>query len=423
LIAKAPVTPAQRTRPRARRRTLAGLFALIGVVICAAIVAGLLPRLRHQKTLLAAARSAEERPLAVKVAKVHAQNGNSELELPGDTQALIDSPIYARADGYLSKRLVDIGDRVKTGQVLAELDTPELDQQIQQARAALSQSQAALKQLQASVVQARANLRLAEVTLERWKKLAQSGVFSKQESDEKQSAFEVRQAELEAAQANLAAAQNVVEGSAANVRRLEELKSFDKIKAPFDGVITARNMDVGTLVTSGNSGPAREIFRVAKIDPLRIFVNVPQTNIAYIRPGQSANLSFDEFPGRVFPAKIDRSSTAVDVNSRTMLMVLMIPNPQGTLRPGMYAHVRFSVPRAASTLLIPGDTLVVRSDGPQVAVVGPDHRVRYQKIALGRDYGAQLEVTQGLQEGDELVVNPTDQIRDGVTVEIRERER
>lgn len=423
MIAKDSVSHEQRTRPRAGRRALVGLFALIATVMAIAIVAGLLPRLRHRQTLLAAARSAEERPPAVNVVKVHAQNGNSELELPGDTQALIESPIYARADGYLSRRLVDIGDRVKAGQVLAELDTPELDQQIQQARATMSQSQAGLKQLQASVVQARANLRLAELTLDRWKKLAQSGVFSRQESDEKQSAFDVRQAELEAAQANAAAAQNAVDASSASVRRVEELKSFDRIKAPFDGIITARNMDVGTLVTAGNGGPTREIFRLAKTDPLRIFVNVPQTNITSVRPGQTANLTFDEFPGRVFPARVERSTTAVDVNSRAMLMVLMLPNPQGTLRPGMYAHVRFSLPRAASTLLIPGDTLMLRSDGPQVAVIGPGQRVHYRKIALGRDYGAQLEVTQGLEDGEELVVNPTDQIREGVTVEMRERAR
>jgi len=406
-------------RHRTGRGPLLVMFGILAVIVVVAIVLGIRPRLAREKALLAANDAATDKRPVVNVAPVHQAAPQSEVELPADLQALIESPVFARADGYLSKRLVDIGDRVRTGQVLAEIETPELDQQLSQARANVAQSQASLVQLQALIVQARANLKLAKVTYDRWKRLAAAGVFSKQESDEREAASDARQADLEAAQANLNATEKTVEANAANVRRLENLKSFAHITAPFDGIITARNIDVGTLINAGNGGATHEIFRIAQIQLMRIFVNVPQTYASEVHAGQSAELRVQELPGRVFKAAVERTTNSVDPSTRTMLAVLRTPNPTGVLLPGMYTQVRFSFPRKASALLVPGDALVMGREGPRVAVVGPDHAVHMRSIRIVRDYGSELEVESGVLSGDMVVVNPSDQVREGAQVETR----
>lgn len=405
-------------RPAGGRR-LAGLFLLLAVVVVAAIVFGLRPRLAREKALTAAAEAEKEKPAEVNVAQVRRSPARSELELPGDLQGYLESPIFARADGYIRRRLVDYGDRVRSGQLLAEIETPELDQQLSQARASVAQSQAALRQNEAALVQANANLKLAEVTVARWKRLTDRGVFSKQEGDTKQADFEVRQAEVASAQANINAAQKTVEANQANLRRLEELKSFSRVTAPYDGVITSRNMDVGTLVNAGNTGPNREIFRIAQIDRLRIFVNVPQTYAPLVRNGQHAELRVQELPGQMFPAIVTRSANSVDENSRTMLAILETPNPRGVLLPGMYTQVKFSFPGNRSALLVPSDALMLGREGPRVAIVGGDHIVHMRLIHIAHDYGAELEVDSGVAEGEMVVVNPNDQVRENARVETR----
>ena len=405
-------------RPAGGRR-LVGLFLLLAAVVVAAIVFGLRPRLAREKALAAAAEAAEEKPPAVNVALVRRSPAKSELELPGDLQGYLESPIFARADGYIRRRLVDYGDHVRAGQLLAEIETPELDQQLIQARASVAQAQAALRQYEAALVQANANLKLAEVTLARWKRLTDRGVFSKQEGDTKQADFEVRQAEVASAQANINAAQKAVEASEANLRRLEELKSFSRVTAPYYGVITSRNMDVGTLVNAGNSGPNREIFRIAQIDRVRIFVNVPQTYASLVRNGQHAELRVQELPGQVFAAIVTRSANSVDQNSRTMLAILETPNPRGVLLPGMYTQVKFSFPGNRSALLVPGDSLMLGREGPRLAVAGEDHIVHMRLIHIAHDYGAELEVDSGVAEGDMVIMNPNDQVRENARVEIR----
>lgn len=414
-------SPSRTPKGRPESHGLRWVFVVIVVIVLAVIGAGLLPRLHRQEALLASSQADNQKLPVVLVTKVQAGPGEADVELPGDLQALIESPIYARADGYLSKRNVDIGDRVKAGDVLAEIETPELEQQIQQARATLAQAQASTKQLEAAIVQARANLNLAQVTADRWKKLADKGAVARQDTDEKQAAWEVRQAELTAAEANLNAARSLVTANEANLKRLEELKSFDKVTAPFSGIVTVRNVDVGTLVNSGNGGPAREMFRLAQLHVLRIFVNVPQTYAAEVHAGQSANLTVDELPGQVFPAVVDRISQSLDERSRTMLAILNVPNPREILLPGMYTHIRITLPRPVRTILIPGDALVVRSDGTQVAVVDSNHRVHFRRVVLGRDFGQQIEVRQGLAEGDLVVANPTDDVRENAAVELRLR--
>ncbi len=399
------------------RGGLVWLFLFLAVLIIVAIVFGLRPRLAREKALAAAAEALDEKAPVVNVARVRRSPAKTELELPGDLQGYLESPVFARADGYMRKRLVDYGDRVRAGQLLAELETPELDQQLSQARASLAQSQATLQQFEAALVQANANLKLAQVTLVRWKRLTDRGVFSKQEGDAKQADFDVRQAEVASAKANINAAQKAVEASEANLRRLEELKSFSKVTAPFDGVITARNMDVGTLVNAGNGGPNREIFRIAQIDRMRIFVNVPQTYASLVRPGQRAELRVQELPGQMFAATVTRSTNSVDENSRTMLAILETPNPRGALLPGMYTQVKFSFPGNPSALLLPGDSLMLGRDGPRVAIVGPDHLVHLRRIHIAHDYGADLEVDSGVADGDMVVLNPNDQVRENARVE------
>lgn|SRR5215471_6982771 len=417
----APGADAQRAkRPRrASRGSLLGLFVLLALVVVVAIIFGFRPRLAREKALSAASEAAEEKPPVVNVAPVRRSPSSSVLELPGDLQAYLESPIFARADGFMTKRLVDYGDRVHAGQLLAEIETPELDQQLAQARANVAQAHAALQQFQAALVRAKANLRLAEVTLARWKRLAEKGVVSKQEGDEKQADFDVRQAEVAAAQANIAAGVKGGEASEAGLRRLEEMKTFSKVTAPFDGIITSRNMDVGTLVNAGNGGPNREIFRIAQIQRMRIFVNAPQTYAALVKTGQQAELRVQELPGQIFPATVTRTSGSVDANSRTMLAILETPNPKGILVPGMYAQVKFSFPGSKTVLLVPGDALLVGREGPRVAVAGKNHVVHMRSIHIVHDYGADLEVDSGVADGDLVVVNPNDHVRENIRVEPR----
>lgn len=404
---------------RGSRGSLLGLFVLLALVVVVAIAFGFRPRLAREKALSAASEAAEDKPPVVNVAPVRRSPSSSALELPGDLQAYLESPVFARADGYMTKRLVDYGDRVHAGQLLAEIETPELDQQLAQARASVAQAHAALQQFQAALVRANANLHLAQVTLARWKRLAEKGVVSKQEGDEKQADFDVRQAEVAAAQANINAGIKAGEASEAGLRRLEEIKSFAKVTAPFDGIITSRNMDIGTLVNAGNGGPNREIFRIAQIQRMRIFVNVPQTYAALVRTGQQAELRVQELPGRMFPATVARTTGSVDANSRTLLAILETPNLRGVLLPGMYTQVRFSFPGSKTALLVPGDALLLGREGPRVAVAGPDHVVHMRSIHIVHDYGADLEVDAGVADGDLVVVNPNDHVRENVRVEPR----
>jgi RND family efflux transporter MFP subunit len=414
-----PPTDQSSIRRRTNIRPLLTFFAILALIVLAAIAAGLPARLHRERTLQTSGETIREQLPIVNVTAVRQAPTNTALELPGDLQALIESPIFARADGYLAKRYVDIGDRVKKGQVLAELETPELDQQILQARATLSNTQSTLQEMQAALTLAEANLKLAQKTYQRWGELEKKGTVSHQEADEKSSTVDVRTAEVQAARAKITSARDLVAASEANLHRLEQMKSFARVTAPFDGMITARLVDIGTLINSGNGGSTKEMFRVAQIGTMRIFVNVPQTYVSSIKSGEPAELRVQELPGQVFQAVVSRFTHEVDASSRSMLAILQVPNPRGILLPGMYAQVRFTTARTTPAVLIPGDALVLGSKGPRVATVDAGNLVHFREIRIGNDTGSEVEVLSGLSPGDLVIMNPTDAVRDGVQVEAR----
>ncbi len=404
-------------------RPLLAFFSVLAILIAAGIVAGLLPRLRREKSLQATEQTETTQRLVVNVAAAKLASPKSTLDLPGDIQALIESPIFPRTDGYISKRNSEIGDIVKAGQVMAEIETPELDQQLQQAKATLSNSESTLKELEADITLAQANVNMAEITFQRWKILQAKGAIARQDFDERDADFQVKRATLEAAKARLVSARDTVAANEANVRRLEQTKSFAHVTAPFDGIVTYRVMDVGTLVNAGNGGANHEIFRVADISTMRIFVNVPQTWVSAIHDGQTAELRVQELPGKVFAAVVAHSTHEVDTTSRSMLVILRTPNPAHLLLPGMYAQVRFATSRPVSTLLIPGDALVNGKQGTRVATVGPDGKVHFRNVRVGDDFGNEIEILDGLSPDTQVIMNPTDSVREGVDVETQKNAR
>jgi RND family efflux transporter MFP subunit len=369
-----------------------GVIAVFFVVL---VVVGIVPRLRDARELKAESASVHG-TIEVTVVPAKRAAPTSEILLPGSIESLHESPIYARTAGYVERWTTDIGARVSAGQVLAEIQSPEIDQQSEQAKADLGQLHA--------------NLNLAKRTVDRWALLARDSVVTPQEVDEKQAAYD-------AAVANLASGE-------ANYKRLEQLQSFERVTAPFAGVVTSRSVDVGNLVSAGatlggtGSASGRPLFTVAGTDTVRVYVNVPQSAINLVQHGASADVLVREIPGTRFRGIVARNARALDAASRTLLTEVQIPNPKGLLLPGMYVEVRFAVTDSTPPLIIPANTLVIRTDGPQVAVVRPNNTIHYQKIELGRDFGDRVEVVGGLDAGAKLVVNPTDDIREDVEVRV-----
>jgi RND family efflux transporter MFP subunit len=277
----------------------------------------------------------------------------------------------------------------------------------------VQQTQAALEQASANLEQGKSELDLARITAERWASLVTKGVISKQDNDQYQAQYRSRLASVQALEKNIVLQRASISVAEANLARLERMQSYLVVRAPFDGVITLRNVDVGALVTAGNT----LLFRIAQTGTLRAYVNIPQTHASSVRPGQSAQLTVSNLPGRQFAGTVARIAGALDPTSRTMLVELNVPNADNALLPGMYAQVVLSSARTAAPLLIPSDALILRADGVQVAVVRPDRRVHLQKIEVARDYGARLEVSSGLQEGEMIIANPGEIAREGLTVD------
>jgi RND family efflux transporter MFP subunit len=401
--------------PRGARRY--GLLALLLVLVLMGLfAAGYLPRHRRQAELVTEASESASRSRRVNVVAVLRSSTDAATTLPGNIQAIEETPIYARADGYVRRRLVDIGDRVRPGQLLAEIQTPELDQEIRQARAAIEQSRAAALQARAAVAQAQANFKLADANLKRWRPLVAKGVLSQGEGDQKQADFDAQQANVRASEAAVSAADSNVQAGEANLQRLVEMKSFSKVTAPFAGVITSRNIDVGTLISSGSGTTNRQLFNLARIDRLRIYVNVPQTFASSVHAGQQADVALQELPGKVFRGTVTRTANALDPSTHTLLTEVQVPNEARQLLPGMYAQVKFTVTRVAPPLLIPGDALIVKPEGRYALVVDEAGAVRYRKVTLGRDYGTTVELTSGLSGAEHVIMNPTDDLKEGEVV-------
>ncbi len=373
--------------PKSRRPLLLVAAALLG--FAGLSVAAVLPRLDRRAALAQAKARVEA---GTRVSTVAARPAPKEivLTLPGGTQAIQETTLYARTSGFLSRRKVDIGDRVEAGQLLAEIESPELDQELERAVVRLEE--------------ARANVTITRNTLQRMLTLLPTHAVSEQEVDDQK----VRVNSAEAA----------VKAGEADVRRLQALQSFEKVQAPFAGTITARNIDKGALVTSGSGSTVTSLFSIADTSALRVFVDVPQNAATGVTENLEADVFVRELPKSRFPAKVVRTAKALDPSSRTLRTELFLPNPDGTLLPGMYVQVKITIGRRSPGVLIPARTLVFRKDGPQVVVVSADKKAELRPVKLGRDFGPEIEVIQGLDGGESLVENPTDDLENGQLVRV-----
>ncbi len=408
--------PANLRRKSSARTVIIG-FALLSVLVIL-VVAGAIPKLQRHAALAAEVKTLEGGEPEVNVVTLKPSAPTSEISLPASMQAIQEAPIYARTDGYLKTRGVDIGDHLKAGTLMAEIESPEVDQQLAQGKATLAHAVASLAQARANLKESQSRMSIAKATSDRWKTLVAKGVVSKQESEEKQSIYDAAAADVDAIASSVTAAEADITAQQANVQRLEEMRGFERVLAPFDGIVTARNVDPGTLITAGSNSGNRELFRMAKTDELRIFVNVPQSYSVAIHPGEQANARVGEFPGRDFPGKIVRTADALDPSSRTLLTEVHIPNQGHVLRPGMFASVRFSINRTVTPVVAPAGVLVFRPDGPHIGILQPDSRVHFEKVVLGRDYGATMEIVSGAEAGQRAILNPTDDLAEGAKVQV-----
>jgi RND family efflux transporter MFP subunit len=369
------------------RRWIIPLLAV--VVVIALVVSGILPRIQARNSLRKETQDLAVATVVVVQPKTSA--GSQEIVLPANVQAFVDAPIYARTNGYLKRWYVDMGAHVKQGQLLAEIDTPEIDQQLRQAHADLGAAEA--------------NMRLAQITADRYHDLLKSDSVSKQEADN--------------AAGDYAAKQAIVQSAHANVRRLQETQSFQKIYAPFSGVISARNTDVGALIDAGSSGGARtELFHLVQPEKLRVYVNVPEAYAPAAKPGLRADLVVTEYPDKRFEGTLVRTADAIDRATRTLMVEIDVDNPTRALMSGAYGEVHLKIPGAASSLIVPVNTLLFRSEGLRAAVVRDGQHAELVPLTIGHDYGSEVEVISGLKANDNVIVNPPDSLVSGQEVRV-----
>jgi RND family efflux transporter MFP subunit len=386
-INRATAVDTSATKRRVSRRFLVSAAVML-VLIAIGIFGGIRSRVKAEAKLHVAAQASA----APMVEVVHPKSGadGQEVALPGNAQAFSDTPIYARTSGYVEHWYIDIGAHVKQGQLLALIQTPELDQQLQQARADLKTAQA--------------NLEIAQITATRWQNLLKTNSVSQQETDQ--------------AVSDLNAKRALVDSNHANVDRLEQLQAFERITAPFDGVITARNTDIGALIQAGDNSAPKEIFHLASIRKLRVYIPVPEVYAAYVHSGEPVKVTLDAFPNEEFPGTVVRNSDAIDLNSRTLNVEVDVDNPTGRLFPGAYAFVRLKVPASAGAVTIPSNALLFRAEGLRAGIVR-NGRATLAPITIGQDYGSTVEVLSGLKPNDAVIVNPSDSIADGAPVRLR----
>src|SRR3984893_1709503 len=387
--APAKSSPQQERKEQGR----SSLFVVLVVVVILLLVAGGFTLLQRRSQYKALAKETET--LAVPtVSVIHplAASDSEDLVLPSTLQAYVESPIYARTSGYLKKWYHDIGTRVRKGELLADIDAPEVDQQLAQSRAELGTAQA--------------NQNLSQITASRYEGLLKSDSVSKQEADN--------------AAGDLAAKRANTQSAEANVRRLQETESFRHIYAPFSGVITRRNVDIGNLINAGNGGSAQLLFTLAQTDPIRVFVNVPEIYAPAIHQGLGAYLELQQYPGQKFYGKVARTADSIDLNTRTLLTEVDVPNKSGQLLPGGYAQVHLEVKVNGSRLEVPVNALLFRSEGLRAVVIDDNRKTHLQPLMIGRDYGTTLEVLQGLKPTDWIVINPADSLDEGVQVNVKQ---
>jgi multidrug efflux system membrane fusion protein len=378
----APPAPAGRTP----------LFVLGGLAVLLAVMAGITIFSRTQASKELENDTLENMIPTVSVVQPKRSPAQIQLELPGNITAFEEAPIYARVNGYLKRWLTDIGTHVEAGQPLAEIDTPELDQELNQANAALAQ--------------ANANLEIARISAERWQKLLTSDSVSQQDTDVRVATWHARQADVKAEEAN--------------VKRLKELTNFKILAAPFSGIITVRTMDAGTLITAGSS---REIFRLARIDPLRVYISLPQAYSQMVKTNDKATLTFAELPGQSFTGLVDRTAGAIDPISRTLLTEILVTNHDGKLFPGAHVMVQVNLATGVDPVVVPVNTLLFRNEqGVQVGLVDSNDIVHLVDVTVGRDYGTTVEIVHGLSETDHLILNPSDSLEPGIKVRIAKSE-
>ena len=360
---------------------------IAALIILLALFAAIVPRILHGRALK---RQTAELALPTVVA-VSPEPGKAQgaIPIPAEVEPWMDAPIYARASGYLKRWTADIGVQVKQGELLAEIETPELDQELDRTRHELSEAEASLS--------------IATITAKRYGELVKTASVSEQETAEKQADLALKSAQVEAARSNL--------------RRLQELKGFARVTAPFSGTVTAREVDVGGLITAGGS---RELFRLAQTGKLRVYAQVPQGMAASITPGQTADVLIPEKPNRVFKADVARTAGAISSDSRTMLVELEVDNAKGEILAGSFAQVRFTGAKGTPPLTLPGNALLFRAEGPQVGVVGPDGKVELRSVKLGRDFGQTVEILSGVTPKDRVILNPSDSLSSGLTVRVAE---
>jgi len=370
-----------------------GLFLGLVVIAVLLVIAGGFTLL-HRRSQYKALASETETLAVPTVSVIHpiAASDSEDLVLPSTLQAYVESPIYARTSGYLKKWYHDIGSRVHKGELLADIDAPEIDQQLEQSRAELGTAQA--------------NQNLSQITAARYEGLLQSDSVSKQEADN--------------ASGDLAAKRANTQSAEANVRRLQETAGFKHVYAPFSGVVTRRNVDLGNLVNAGNGGSAQQLFALAQTDPIRVFVNVPENYAPNIHVGLGAYLELAQYPGQKFHGTVARTADSIDLNTRTLLTEVDVPNKTGQLLPGGYAQVHLEVKVTGARLQVPVNALLFRSEGLRAVVIDDDHKTHLQALTIGRDYGTTLEVLQGLQATDWIVLNPADSLDDNVHVNVKQ---
>jgi RND family efflux transporter MFP subunit len=367
---------------------------LVGAVLLVLITAGVVTFIGRKGETDALAKETEAVAIpTVAVVQPTKGPGSDELVLPGNLQAYEESPIFARTNGYLLKWYTDIGTHVKKGELLAKIDTPEVDQELSQAKANREQLKAALD--------------LAKISADRWANLRKTDSVSQQEADQQSSGYQQ-------AIANLAAAD-------ANVRRLEELESFKNVYAPFDGVITRRLVDPGMLINAGSATGA-QMFNIARVDPLRVYVSVPQAYSPMMKPGVKAVVTLQEFPGQNFSGTVVRTADAIDMGTRTLNTEVDVPNKDGKLLAGSFGQVHFATGNSVPQITIPVNAMLFRAEGPQAAVVGPDGKVALKSIVIGRDFGNTIEILGGLEPTDQIIINPSDSLENGQQVRIAKPE-